>query len=375
MLIPKNKNDDTSSNNSSSARYSVISIIEEDAANLTNNCVIEDNMVEHIRESKTTFEKKAIRDEIIGFAYVLTCNFTRAINGMLMKFIERTYSSYFETIPFLLIRAIMIMSLSLSFSFIWKQPILKPNEIKFKLPFLIRTNFNFFAVSLFTVSIWYLRVSTVQIISALNPIFVTYLSVIILKEKFYTRYVVGIILCILGSLLIINNEKKDSNEIKVNNSDNSEKTTVSGFSSGTIKGMLCSFGSTLINCAVDICNKVLAKNKIPITTQLFYLGFFTASYAICYVLFTWRLKVCIGYILLSFLQGTLFFIANATFNFGIQRIDLSKAAPVAYTKVVFVLLLGGVLLGEKVYLTDFIGAGLIISYMLYNLRYPIIQKE
>ena len=42
-----------------------------------------------------------------------------------------------------------------------------------------------------------------------------------------------------------------------------------------IKGILCCFGSTLINCAVDICNKVLAKNKIPITTQLLYLGFFT----------------------------------------------------------------------------------------------------
>ena len=139
--------------------------------------------------------------------------------------------------------------------------------------------------------------------------------------------------------------------------------------------MICSFGSTLINCAVDICNKVLAKNKIPITTQLFYLGFFTFCYALIYILYNWRLRICLGYVLLSILQGTLFFCANATFNFGIQRIDLSKAAPVSYTKVVFVLLLGGFLLGEKVYFTDFIGAGLIISYMLYNVKYPIIKKE
>lgn len=375
MLIPKNKNEDSSSSRTSSGRFSVISLIEEDTANLTNNFIVEENMVDHIRETKTSYEKSAMRDEIIGFLFVLACNFTRAVNGMLMKYIEKTYSKYFETIPFLLIRAIMIMSLSLSFSFIWKQPILKPREIKFKIPFLIRTNFNFFAVSLFTVSIWYLRVSTVQIISALNPIFVTYLSVIILKEKFYVRYVFGIILCILGSLLIINNEKKDKNEIKVEGSEDTSTAVISGFSPGTIKGMLCSFGSTLINCAVDICNKVLAKNKIPITTQLFYLGFFTFSYAICYVLFTWRLKLSLGYILLSFLQGTLFFCANATFNFGIQRIDLSKAAPVSYTKVVFVLLLGGVLLGERVYFTDFVGAAMIISYMLYNLKYPIIKKD
>jgi hypothetical protein len=38
-------------------------------------------------------------------------------------------------------------------------------------------------------------------------------------------------------------------------------------------------------------------------------------------------------------------------------------------------LLGGVLLGEKVYFTDFVGAALIISYMLYNIKYPLIDKK
>ena len=87
------------------------------------------------------------------------------------------------------------------------------------------------------------------------------------------------------------------------------------------------------------------------------------------------MKVCIPYILLSFLQGTFFYIANTTFNFGIQRIDLSKAAPISYTKVVFVLILGQMLLGEKVYFSDCVGAGLIISYMLYNIKYPLIDKK
>ena len=291
-----------------------------------------------------------------------------------MKYIEKTYPEYFETIPFLFIRALMIISLATSTSYFTKERILRPSEIKFKLPFFIRTNFNFFAVSLFTISIWYLRVSTVQIISSLNPIIVTYLSVILLKEKFYNRYIVGIILCLIGSLIIINNEKKQSNEVKIKGEENNENNN-GGFTSGMIKGILCCFGSTLINCAVDICNKVLAKNKIPITTQLFYLGFFTLTYSLLYIIIVWRIKICIPYVLLSFLQGTLFYIANSTFNFGIQRIDLSKAAPISYTKVVFVLLLGGFLLGENIYFTDFVGAGLIISYMLYNIRYPLIDKK
>ena len=358
---------------------SYISIIEETNSNLLSNVEYEEKISSHLRESKTSYEKRAIKVEIIGFSFVLLCNFTRAINGLLMKYIEKSYPEYFETIPFLFIRAIMIISLSLSTSYCTNERILRPNEIKFKLPFFIRTNFNFFAVSLFTVSIWYLRVSTVQIISSLNPIIVTYLSVILLKEKFYNRYIIGIILCLFGSLIIINNEKKQSSEVKIKTNDNNNESNNningSGFTSGMTTGILCCFGSTLINCAVDICNKVLAKNKIPITTQLFYLGSFTLTYSFIYIVVVWRFKYCIPYILLSFLQGTFFYIANTSFNFGIQRIDLSKAAPISYTKVVFVLLLGGFLLGEKVYFTDFVGAALIISYMLYNMKYPLIDKK
>jgi len=354
---------------------SVVSIIEETNSNLMQNIENEEKISSHLRESKTSYEKRAIKVEIIGFSFVLLCNFTRAINGLLMKYIEKTYPEYFETIPFLFIRAIMIVFLALSTSYLTGEKILKPSEIKFKLPFLIRTNFNFFAVSLFTISIWYLRVSTVQIISSLNPIIVTYLSVILLKEKFYKRYIVGIIVCLLGSLIIINNEKKESHEVKVTKEEIDPEIKKGEFTSGMIKGILCCFGSTLINCAVDISNKVLAKNKIPITTQLLYLGIFTLSYSFIYILITQRFKYCIPYVLFSFLQGTLFYIANTTFNFGIQRIDLSKAAPIAYTKVVFVLMLGGVLLGEQVYFSDFIGAGLIISYMLYNMKYPLIAKQ
>ena len=356
---------------------SVISLIEDTNTNLVNNIEYDERISQHLRESKTSYERREIKNELIGYSFVILCNFTRAINGLLMKHIEKTYPEYFETIPFLFIRAIMIISLAFSTSYCTNERILRPSEIKFKLPFFIRTNFNFFAVSLFTVSIWYLRVSTVQIISSLNPIIVTYLSVILLKEKFYNRYIVGIILCLLGSLLIINNEKKQSSEVKIKGKENTNKDneTIGGFTSGMITGILCCFGSTLINCAVDICNKVLAKNKIPITTQLFYLGFFTLCYSFIYIVIVWRIKACIPYVLLSFLQGTFFYIANTSFNFGIQRIDLSKAAPISYTKVVFVLLLGQILLGEKVYFTDCVGAGLIISYMLYNMKYPLIEKK
>ena len=111
---------------------SVVSIIEETNSNLMQHIEYEENMSNHLRESKTSYERRALKDEIIGFLFVLTCNFTRAINGLLMKYIEKTYPQYFETIPFLFIRATMIITLALSTSFITKEKILRPNEIKFK---------------------------------------------------------------------------------------------------------------------------------------------------------------------------------------------------------------------------------------------------
>jgi drug/metabolite transporter (DMT)-like permease len=60
---------------------------------------------------------------------------------------------------------------------------------------------------------------------------------------------------------------------------------------------------------------------------------------------------------------------------GIKKVDLSKSAAINYTKIVFVFIFGGIFLGEKVFFTDIIGTLLILSYMLYNLFYPINIKE
>lgn len=76
----------------------------------------------------------------------------------------------------------------------------------------MRTNLNFFGVQFFITAIWYLRIATVQIIQTSNPLVVTILSVFFLKEKFYIRYLVGIIVCFIGAIFIILNERKDNNE-------------------------------------------------------------------------------------------------------------------------------------------------------------------
>ena len=49
---------------------------------------------------------------------------------------------------------------------------------------------------------------------------------------------------------------------------------------------------------------------------------------------------------------------------------INKFMPITYMCTVFVFILGFVLLGENIYITDIIGAGLIISFQLYNVYYP-----
>ena len=69
-------------------------------------------------------------------------------------------------------------------------------------------NFNFFSMSIWVVSVWYLRITTCQIISTLSPIILIYFSIFFLGEKYYSRYTYGIILGILGTTIIVLNEDK-----------------------------------------------------------------------------------------------------------------------------------------------------------------------
>ena len=57
----------------------------------------------------------------------------------------------------------------------------------------------------------FFRVSTCQCIVNCNPVIIIIISSFLLNEKFYPRYIVGIIVCFVGAFLIISNERKPTN--------------------------------------------------------------------------------------------------------------------------------------------------------------------
>ena len=312
-------------------------------------------------ESKKYQEKQNKKYEKLGIILIILCNLFRALNSIQNKYIQKHFPIQFHYVSFLFIRAFTILFFATFSCFYYNERILRWKEIKSKLHFFLRTNINFFQMITFTISIRYLRVSTANIIRSLNPILDVIFSSILLKEKFYQRYFYGCFICILGSLIIILNEHKDNNSAD----KNIEKNT------RIIIGILGGSISTLLTTSLEISNKILVKEKIPFTTQMMYVAFSTLFYSIIYLVFTFNIHLNFHYILWCSFHGVLFYAANYCFNTGIKYMDLSKTATFSFSKIVFVYILGTVCVGEKIYLSDVIGSIMIISYLLYDMYYPL----
>ena len=347
------------------------------------NKKLQENLIIERKDTETSSirQKKAIMNENYGIILIICCNLVRSLNSILIKYAQRKYNDIYHTIPFLFYRAIFLFFLSQIITTIKGEHILWPREIKEKKFFFLRTNLNFFGVQFNISAIWYLRVATVQIISSLNPLLTTILSIFILKEKFYIRYAIGIVMCCVGSLFIVLNERKGKNDasseklVEDKIKSNEEEKSYGGFSFGTIIGLFFAFVDIFFVSIVEVANKVLANNRVPIHTQVFYVALNTIGYSLIYLLFTQQWYICAGYAVLIFFQSCLFYIGNYFFNAGLKYIDLAKSAPLTYSKVAFVLILGYILIGENIYFSDIIGTCLILGYMFYNLYSPIIPEK
>lgn len=314
---------------------------------------------------KDIASNEALHNEYIGMLLCVLSTFFQAFGAFYTKVIQRAYPTKFHTVPFLFLRSFMIVILASFHTWFCGLRILYPSEIPLKKWFIYRTNMNFFGMSFFTMSLWYLRASTAQIINSMNPILVLILSYFILKEPYYRRYAVGIIMCIIGSLLIILNERNPKKE---------DAKEISNFSD-TLKGLGCGMCS-LINVAfVIISNKILASNNVPINTQLFYVGVSTMSYSTIFILFFGGVELDGGYLLMCMLHGVFFYLGNLSYNQALKRAPVSKLIIISYLQIVYVFILAYLFLHESIFFTDILGAGIMLSYMMYNAYNPIKENK
>ena len=253
-------------------------------------------------DSKKNKEKKNLnnKNEKLGIIYSLMTEFIWTLNSVCLKYITKNYRSNFKNKTFMFARGLAIIIISFILGKKYDGKIYKISEFdsQIKKCIFIRSNFNFVAIAIGTIPVFYLRVTTVQIFSTLSPIIIITFSVIFLKEKYHSRYAYGILFGIIGSITIVLNEKK----IKANKKDSNIYEILIG-----IIAILINISLSGIN---SVSNKIMAKNKISIYTQMFYLGIFHCLYSFLWMLFTWDFDYTLGYFVLSSSQSILFFVAN-----------------------------------------------------------------
>ena len=327
--------------------------------NNNNEIIFQDKISEKIGSIKSFFRK-----ERLGLVYCILSQFLWALNNIILKFITNHYKTTFTNKSYLFSRglAIVMISYICGNHFDGKIYKLSDFEPQIKKCLLIRANLSFFGMSFWLLAVYYLRVSTCQIISSLCPILIIFLSIIFLNEKYYHRYAFGVILGIVGSCIIILNENKLANRQKKENN-----TSLSD----VVKGMLSMAANITITGIISVVNKIMAVKRISLYAQLFYFGIFHFTYGFLWMFFTMDFNYPLIYLFLCSTQAILFFLAQYYNYLGLKLIDLNKISIIQYTSIVFVLILGSIFLKEKIFFSDLVGSIIIVSFMVYHAMNPI----
>lgn len=210
-----------------------------------------------------------------------------------------------------------------------------------------------------------LRLSTCQCISGCHPILVLYMSIFFLKEKFYMRYLAGIFLCIVGTLIIVLNEKNVPN-------DSENNTTLVNTDGNMFFGLFYGMASLIVFSIATLAQKFLCKEKMGGEVQNFYMGSVNSSVALVLIIFDNYTAIHdLVYIAYCASNAVVFYVTNYYTAECLKYIPLSKYIPITYMGTVFIFMISCFILGEPIYFTDLLGSLLIVSFQIYNAWVPL----
>ena len=298
-------------------------------------------------------------NERIGAFFAVLSQFIWAINSIQLKTYKSFFPNDFSNNSLVFWRSLPIWLLG--YFFCWKKGIrIKPlSSIKHKFWFVSRSFGNYLGIYLWIKILSYFRVSTSQVIAGCYPVLVIFLSILVLHEKFYFRYIISVFVCILGSAMIVLNEKNpNASKIKLN--DNK------------LAGVFFASCHLLLYSLANLGQKIQCKDNMSPDEQNYYLGMYNTLPALFFCIIENHFGFgSILYILYAISNGFfIFYSGNYLQTLAMEYMAVSKFMPFTYMCIVFVFLLGFTLLGENIYTTDILGAGLIIFFQLYNVYYP-----
>ena len=254
------------------------------------------------------------------------------------------------------------------------------NEIKYKFWFLLRNTGFYGMVVLWVVMNIYFRVSTCQCIVNCNPFLVLLISTILLNEKFYPRYIIGIVVCFIGAYMIVSNERKPTH-IKDENNENNEnirklfeiflRNLEEKSNNGILFGALAALSHLTISAFANFAQRELAKAGLAGDEKNFWIGVFNCvpAFIVMSIQKNYGFND-IKYPLYIMTNAPVFYLANYYSAEALKYITINKLMPINYLSIVFVFILGYIFLGEKIYFTDLLGSIIIVGFQLYNIYIP-----
>ncbi len=236
--------------------------------------------------------------------------------------------------------------------------ITKFSDIRYKGWFLVRTFGNYFCYNALILSIVYLRAATASCIAAGDPFVIIALSIFIRHEKFYIRYIVGIIVCFIGTAIILLNEKHGGSQSV------GEKANIP---LGLFFG-ICHF---IIDGCCVFAQKIIVSEGITTDVQVFYTGAYNFLTALFVCFFDFNFGLNLWMILVATVNSFIFYFAQYLTDKALKVMDAANYSPSAYVQTLFTFILGVIFFGESFYFSDAFVSFLIVAFHVYNAYDPI----
>ena len=310
-------------------------------------------------ESKLEMLKTSEMIAIFQFVFSVTCFALSAIIAKSLKFNITNYNDF----SFIFLR-FLLMGL-INYFICLRQGIERIKINQEDLFWLtIRILSIFLGFMFLNLSLSILRLGTAVCILMTYPVWASFLAIIILKEKFVKRYIVGGIICFTGTVLMSMNERNNKDVVKI-----IPYTII-------MLGVFFSFCNSICAALMQIGIRILA-NKY----DGFYLNYLLGVYCtilafIMGILSTNFFTDCLNPIILfhSVINAVVSCLAFHYRNISYKSIEVNKVTLLTYLQLVISIIAGYYFFDEMIFYLDILGALMIIGYNLFNV-WKISQEK